>query len=149
MREWLSSAGGTAVLTIITSMLSGGILYQLIKVIPERRKIKAETVTEGVTATATLTQAAMAMVTAANEQATARVTDALERVRAAEERMRAAEARASEEDAAHRVCEEENLAYAREIGRLVRRLAQWEDWATEGKDAPLKRLDGDGHDGTH
>lgn len=158
MPEWLIGQG-FSVVGFVTVLITSGIVIQLIRVGPERRKIDAGTVTEGATAASLLTQQAMAMIAAERETAAVRVREAAEhanarvaeanvRVAVEVERRVAAEARADAEDAAHRVCEEEQLQYAREIGRLLRRLAQWEDWATEGKESP-RRMDGDGYDGIH
>lgn len=147
MREWLATPGGIAVLTLITALVSGGTVVGLIRVVPERRKIKAETVTEGANAAALLSGVALQMVEnerasatvrvqEANENAARRIADSEQRAQDAEGRRVAAEQRAHDAEASHRVCEEESMAYAREIGRLVRRLARWEDWATEGKEPP-------------
>jgi hypothetical protein len=162
----LAAAGGSnlppafqTVIALAGLLLSGGALVAVLRVGPERRKINAETVTEGANAASVLTGQAMEMVKEVREAADARVREMREdcqrrvaeadgRVKEANERRVEAERRATEEEIQHRVCEEENLAYAREIGHLVRRLAQWEDYATEGREPPPP-LDGRHTDGAH
>jgi hypothetical protein len=140
--EWLAGQG-FSILGFVTLLITSGIVVQLIRVGPERRQINAQAVTEGAQAASLLTAQAVAMVERAQSDATQRVKEAVDnanvRVAAEVERRKEAEERARVEDTAHRVCEEENLALTRELTRVVRRLAQWEDWAVDGAPPPSEK----------